>query len=79
MALQAVVDDLSAGPERRDAAQKQADQILAKMRDVLDHMMKAEDFNINVVQRLKKIIEKQQELTQRTEKTEQDSLGDEKE
>ena len=31
VALQAVVDDLSAGPERRDAAQKQADLILAKM------------------------------------------------
>ena len=70
------VDDLSAGPERRDAAQKQADQILAKMREVLDHMMKTEDFNINVVQRLKKIIERQKELTQQTEKTEQDSLGE---
>ena len=76
VALQAVVDDLSVGPERRDAAQKQADQILAMMRDVLDHMMKTEDFNINVVQRLKKIIERQKELTQRTEKTEQDSLGE---
>ena len=74
--LQEVVDDLSAGPERRDAAQKQADQILAKMREVLDHMMKTEDFNINVVQRLKKIIERQKELTQRTEKTEQESLGE---
>ena len=59
----------SAGPGRRDAAQKQADQILAKMRDVLDHMMKTEDFNINVVQRLKKIIERQKELTRRTEKS----------
>ena len=69
------VDDLSAGPELRDVAQKQADQILAEMRRVLDHMMKTEDFKINVVQRLKKIIEKQRELTQRTEKTEQDSLA----
>ena len=76
VALQAVVDDLSAGPPRRDAAQKQADQILAKMLEVLDHMMKAEDFNINVVQRLKKIIKSQKELTQRTEKSEQESLGD---
>ena len=76
IALQAVIDDLSAGPGRRDAAQKQADQILAVMRDVLDHMMKAEDFNINVVQRLKKIIQRQKELTQRTEKTEQESLGE---
>jgi hypothetical protein len=75
-ALQAVVDDLSAGPRHRDAAQQQADQILAKMREVLDHMMKTEDFNINVVQRLKKIIERQKELTQRTEKTEQESLGE---
>ena len=46
------------------------------MREVLDHMMKTEDFNINVVQRLKKIIERQKELTQRTEKTEQESLGE---
>ena len=46
------------------------------MRRVLDHMMKTEDFNINVVQRLKKIIQRQQELTQQTEKTEQDSLGE---
>ena len=76
LALQAVVEDLSAGPGRRDAAQKQADQILAVMRDVLDHMMKTEDFNINVVQRLKKIIQRQKELTQRTEKSEQDSLGE---
>ncbi len=75
-ALQAKVDDLSAGPGRRDAAQKQADQILAMMRDVLDHMMKTEDFNINVVQRLKKIIERQKELTRRTERTEQESLGE---
>ena len=28
--------------------------------------MKTEDFNINVVQRLKKIIERQKELTKRT-------------
>ncbi|MEI8373228.1 MAG: hypothetical protein WCJ35_10400 [Planctomycetota bacterium] len=76
VALQAKFDDLSAGPGRRDAAQKQADQILAMMRDVLDHMMKTEDFNINVVQRLKKIIERQKELTRRTEKTEQESLGE---
>ena len=75
-ALQAVVDNLSVGPKRRDDAQKQADQILAKMLEVLDHMMKTEDFNINVVQRLKKIIVRQKELTQRTEKTEQDSLGE---
>ena len=76
VALQAVVDDLSAGPERRDAAQKQADQILARMRAVLDSMIKVEDFNINVVQRLKKIIKAQRELTERTERTEQESLGD---
>ena len=76
VALQEEVDDLSIGPERRDVAQKQADQILVTMREVLDHMMKTEDFNINVVQRLKKIIEKQKELTQRTEKTEQESLGE---
>ncbi|MGO9109246.1 MAG: hypothetical protein ACLP9L_08440 [Thermoguttaceae bacterium] len=76
VALQAVVDNLSDGPKRRDAAQEQADQILAKMLEVLDHMMKTEDFNINVVQRLKKIIVRQKELTQRTEKTEQESLGE---
>ena len=76
VALQAVVDDLSAGPERRDAAQKQADQILARMRAVLDSMIKVEDFNINVVQRLKKIIKAQQELTIRTKKTEQERLSE---
>ncbi len=74
--LQAKVDDLSVGPDRRDAALKQADLILARMLEVLDHMMKTEDFNINVVQRLKKIIENQRKLTQQTEKTEQDSLGE---
>ncbi len=76
VALQGKVDDLSDGPKLRDAAQEQADKILAMMRNVLDHMMKTEDFNINVVQRLKKIIKAQKELTQRTEKTEQESLGD---
>ena len=74
--LQEVVDDLSKGPVQRDAAQEQADKILAMMREVLDHMMKTEDFNINVVQRLKKIIESQKKLTQQTEKTEQESLGE---
>lgn len=76
LALQAVVADLSSGPERRDAAQRQADQIVTMMREVLDHMMKTEDFNINVVQRLKRIIERQKELTKRTEKSEQESLGE---
>ena len=75
-ALQAVVDNLSRGPRLRDLAQEQADRILSKMLEVLDHMMKTEDFNINVVQRLKKIIVRQKELTQRTEKTEQESLGE---
>ena len=70
------VDDLEDGPKRRDAAREQADRILAMMRSVLDHMMKTEDFNINVVQRLKKIIQRQKELTLRTEKNEQDSLGE---
>lgn len=75
-ALQKVVDDVSAGPEHRDSAQKQADQILVKMRQVLDAMIKVEDFNVNVVQRLKKIIKAQKELTERTKKSEQDSLGE---
>jgi len=74
--LQKLVDDLSKAPDCRDKAQEQADKILAIMREVLDHMMKTEDFNINVVQRLKKIIESQKKLTLQTEKTEQDSLGD---
>jgi hypothetical protein len=76
LALQAVVDDLSKGPKLRHDAQVDADELLAKMLEVLDHMMKTEDFNINVVQRLKKIIVRQKELTQRTEKSEQESLGD---
>ena len=74
--LKGIVDDLSAGPVRRDAALKLADKILALMHDVLDHMMKTEDFNVNVIQRLKKIIARQKELTQRTERTEKESLGD---
>jgi hypothetical protein len=74
--LQRVVEDYSAGQRSCNVARVQADKILEVMHDVLDHMMKAEDFNINVVQRLKKIIERQKELTKRTEKTEQDSLGE---
>ena len=74
--LRKVIDDYSAGPKSRNAAREQADLILAKMHEVLDHMMKTEDFNINVVQRLKKIIKDQQELTQRTKKTEQERLGE---
>jgi metal-sulfur cluster biosynthetic enzyme len=74
--LKKIVDNLSDGPVARDVALKQADQILELMRDVLDHMMKTEDFNINVVQRLKKIIERQRELTQRTKNKEEESLGD---
>ena len=37
-------------------------------------MIKVEDFNVNVVQRLKKIIQAQKELTERTEKTRENSL-----
>ena len=76
MDLKEVVDNLSTGPKARDAAQKQADLILAKMQVVLDDMMKAEDFQREVVERLKKIIQKQQELMKQTEKTEQESLGE---
>jgi hypothetical protein len=76
LALQEKIGDLAVGPQRRDAAQEQADLILAKMREVLDHMMKTEDFNVNVVQRLKKIIKTEQELMIRTKKTEQDRLGE---
>ena len=47
------------------------------MGEVLDHMMKAEDFNIPVVQRLKKIIEKEQKLTRQTQEKRDHSLGDE--
>ena len=76
VALQAVVKDLSAGPGRRDVALQQADRILEVMREILDHMMKTEDFNINVVQRLKNIIIRQQELKIRTETKERESLGE---
>ncbi len=76
MDLKEVVDNLSTGPKARDAAQKQADLILAKMQVVLNDMMKAEDFQREVVERLKKIIQKQQELMKQTEKTEQESLGE---
>jgi hypothetical protein len=70
------VGDLAAGPARRDDAQKQADAILTQMREVLSHMIAMEDFNVAVVQRLQKLIEKQKELTQRTEKSDRESLGE---
>jgi len=74
--LKEVVADLTAGPKGRDAARKQADQILAKMLQVLKNMMTAEDFDKNVLQRLREIIKRQQELTHQTESKEQQSLGD---
>lgn len=67
--LKGKVENLSDGPKLRDVARKQADDVLAEMRKVLEHMMTTADFNILVVQRLKKIIEKQRELTERTKKT----------
>src|SRR5208282_5915140 len=67
------IDDLSVGPGRRDAAQRQADSILAEMLKVLKNMMEVRDFNVNVIQRLKKIIERQQELIPQTEEAERKS------
>ena len=75
-ALQPLVGDLAAGPSRRDDALKQADAILARMQEVLSHMMVMEDFNVAVVQRLQKLIERQKELTRRTIKSDQENLGE---
>jgi len=51
----------------RDRARRQADAILAAMRQVLDRMLEMEDFN-QAVELLRKIIESQVDLRARTER-----------
>ncbi len=75
-ALQASVGDLAAGPASRDKARDQANAILAQMEEVLKHMMVMEDFNVAVVERLRRLIEQQKALSDATKKKDERSLGD---
>ena len=75
-ALQPLVGDLAAGPVRRDDARQQADAILARMQEVLSHMIVMEDFNVAVIQRLQKLIARQEELAGRTKTKDKENLGD---
>jgi hypothetical protein len=75
-ALQATVGDLTAARAGRDKASEQAEAILAQMEEVLKHMMVMEDFNVAIVERLKKIIEQQKELNDATKKKDREIIGE---
>ena len=72
--LKSAVGDLAGGPALRDQARQQADAILAQMEEVLRHMMVMEDFNVAVVQRLQRLIERHKEVTEVTKKKDQENL-----
>ncbi|MGD0896671.1 MAG: hypothetical protein ABR915_02470 [Thermoguttaceae bacterium] len=71
--LQAAVADLKTGPARRDAARQQADDILLAMRKVLARMVELEDFN-EVVERLRTIIQKHEEIIKRTKERQKQGI-----
>jgi hypothetical protein len=73
--LQAAVADLAAGPKRRDAAAQQADEILLAMHRVLKRMAELEDFD-QVVQDLRALIEKQEQIIKRTKERQKQSVRD---
>jgi hypothetical protein len=73
--LQAAVADLAIGPKRRDAAAQQADEILLAMHRVLKRMAELEDFD-QVVQDLRAIIEKQEQIIKRTKDRQKQSVRD---
>ncbi len=72
--LKSAVGDLAGGPALRDQARQQADAILAQMEEVLRHMMVMEDFNVAVVQRLQRLIQRHKEVTEVTKKKDQENL-----
>jgi hypothetical protein len=59
--LQEVIGDATSGTERRDLAQRQAEEILASMRQVLDQMLEMEDYN-ELVETLRSIIKAQDKV-----------------
>jgi hypothetical protein len=73
--LQAAVADLAIGPKRRDAAAQQADEILLAMHRVLKRMAELEDFD-QVVQDLRALIEKQEQIIKRTKDRQKQSVRD---
>jgi hypothetical protein len=74
-ALQAATADLLAGPARRDAARRQADDILLAMRKVLSRMVELEDFN-ELVDRLRTIIRLQQQISKQTQERHRERIQD---
>ena len=73
--LQAAVADAKAGPARRDAARQQADEILLAMRRVLSRMVELEDFN-ELVERLRTIIQIQEQITAQTKERQKQRIRD---
>jgi hypothetical protein len=67
------LEDEQLGPQRRDFARAQANEILLEMRRVLDRMLELEDFN-EAVELLRTIIELQEQLQEDTRQRHKDSL-----
>ncbi|MBN1589903.1 MAG: hypothetical protein JW888_10345 [Pirellulales bacterium] len=75
LALREALDDHDVGPDRRDAAQKQVDAILAAMNRVLGRMMELEDFN-EAIELLQEIIEQQKKLDEQARQRHKARLRD---
>ena len=69
-ALQVAVDNLEQGPLLRNSAEREADEILLAMRKVLDRMIEMEDFN-EVIEMLRNIIQSQDRIHDKTQRTSQ--------
>ncbi|MBN1393628.1 MAG: hypothetical protein JW959_01165 [Pirellulales bacterium] len=75
--IEALLADLEKprGPELRNRAQRQADDILLEMRKVLDQMLELESFN-EAVELLRNIVEMQKELKEETQRRHKEKIRD---
>ena len=73
--LQAAAGDLKLGPDRRDAARRQADDVLLAMRSVLSRMVELEDFN-ELVERLRTIVQLQEQIEKQTKERQKQQRRD---
>lgn len=74
-ALQTDVENIQLGPELRNKAHRQADDILLAMQKVLDRMLELESFN-EAVELLRNIVEEQKKLKEATRQRHKDKLRD---
>jgi hypothetical protein len=72
-ALEAAIADARKGPQCRQRAQQQIDEILLAMRKIRGNMLEMEDFN-ELVESLRTIIKQQEQLTEATQRRHKDRI-----